>query len=664
MTLSFSPSRRLSIILPLMAFVVIVTALAVAPAAQAATYDPEEVRFLYLINQYRQSIGVQPLQMNTKLSNASEFYSAYMGQTNCFSHTCGGTTYLERQRSYGYTYNTWTGENLAAGTLWDTGQEAFDAWKASPGHDANMRNANYCAIGVARVNTPGSYYGWYWTTEFGGVCENDPQPPMDTTPPAVTITSPSSGLASGIVDFRADASDNTGLSRVDLYVDGALVGQSTIPPFSYVWDVRSLSGTHTISAIAYDTWNNSNSSSRQVTIDNFSPTKRYVFTWYDQSSGDWKDWVLMANPAGGAGSSRTSALVGGLTYADRNISPGAAAETPQFPGVMGGPVIVQATQPLITSQRVLYKQSFNEIAGILSTDLSTTYYFTWYDSSAANGMLGDWILIGNQGNATANVQVYIGGVLKGTYSVPVGDKVTPSYPNLTDGPVKVVSTNGQPLIVSQRVLYKDSFNEVLGVPDSRLSSDYRFTWYDDKPENFMRGNWILIGNQDVGTADVDVYIGGVKMGSYSVPEGGRVTPQYPGVMNGPVRVVSTNGKKLIVSQRILFKDSFEEFQGLTGPEFGTDLWFTWYDSLPSNGMNGNWILIANQGNSTANVDIYIGGVLRQSLSLPVGGNQPLSFPNTMNGPVRVVSTNGVPLMATQRVVFMNSFNEIGGVQLR
>lgn len=653
--------------LPLLAIVfALVLLLAISPAAQA--YENEEVNFLNLINQYRQTNGLPALQINQKLSNSSSVYDQILaqlapsvvifGETGC-GHNCGNSYWVDRIRAAGYGYNTYLGENMAAGQ--STAQQVFTDWKNSPGHNANMLDANYCAIGIDFLVAPGSTYSYYWTTDFGGVCE--PQPQLDTTPPAVSIISPTGNLVSGIADFRANATDNVGVTHVEFYLDSVKVGEVTSAPYSYIWDVRALSGTHTLSAVAYDAAGNYGYSNTQVTINNFTPTKKYLFTWYDQSNGDWRDWVLMANPAGGAGTSRTAVLVGGLTYADRNIGVGAPAETPQFSTVIGGPVTVATTQPIITSQRVIYKQSFNEIGGVPENELTTTYYFTWYDSNTANGMVGDWILIGNQGNSAAIVQVYIGSLLKGTYTVPVGGRVTPSYPNTTDGPVKVVCTNGQPLIVSQRVLYKDSFSEVLGVPESKLSSSYSFTWYDDKPENFMRGNWILIGNQDVGTANVDVFIGPNKMGNYDVPQGGRITPQYQGVMNGPVRVVATNGKKLIVSQRILFKDSFEEFQGLTNPDFGTDLWFTWYDSLPGNGMNGNWILVANEGSSDAYVKINIGGVLKQQLVIPVGGNQPFSFSNTMNGPVEVVSTNGVPLMATQRVIYLNSFNEIGGIRL-
>jgi hypothetical protein len=651
----YAASFRLLIILTIVTLTALLMVLAAAPAAFA--YDNEELAFLTLINNYRASNGLPSLTMSNSLYNSSEDHSWDMAARNFFSHTgSNGSSPWDRIRAAGYTYNTYLGENIAAGYV--DAQSVFTAWRNSPSHNANMLSANFNAIGVGRVYGSGSTYGWYWTTDFGGVSE-------DNTPPSVSVPAPTgSSKVSGRVVFSANAWDNVAIGHVDLFVDGVLVSSDYSAPYSCEWDTTQYSqGNHTLSARAYDASGFYTDASVVVTVENFTPARNYYFTWYDQSNGDWRDWILMANPAGGRSDARASALVAGMTYADRDLPVGSPAATPAFPSVIGGPVKVSSTQPLITSQRVIYKNSFNEIPAIPESSLETAYYFTWYDSNTAGGVKGDWILIGNQGNTDAMVEVYIAGTLRGTYSIPVGGRVTPSYPDTTDGPVRVVSTNRQPLIVSQRVLYKDSFNEVLGVPESKLSSEYVFTWYDNKSENSMRGNWILIGNMDTGDAAVDVFIGGVLMGSYTVPEGGRVTPAYPGIMDGPVKVVSTNGKKLIVSQRILFKDSFEEVQGLTTSDSGTDLWFTWYDSKTANGMNGNWIMVTNQGNVNANVDIYIGGTLTQQVVLAPGENRPLSYLNTMAGPVRVVSTNSQPLFVTQRVLYLNSFNEISGMHL-
>ena len=66
----------------------------------------------------------------------------------------------------GYGYNTYRGENIAAGQA--TAAEVLAAWKASPGHAANMLSPDFTVLGVSLVQVSGSPYGWYWTTDFGG----------------------------------------------------------------------------------------------------------------------------------------------------------------------------------------------------------------------------------------------------------------------------------------------------------------------------------------------------------------------------------------------------------------------------------------------------------------------------------------------------------------
>ncbi len=652
----FGRNRTRLIVLAAVSLLTVLGTLMMAPAAHA--YDDQELAFLTLINNYRAQNGLPPLAMSNALYNAAEGHSYDMATRDYFSHTgSDGSTPWDRIRGAGYTYNTYLAENIVAGYGVDSAQAAFNVWRNSPPHNANMLSPYMHAIGVGRYYQPGSQYGWYWTTDFGGVQD-------DTTPPSVALPYPTgSSLVSGTVNVQAIAWDNVAVTQVNLYVDGNLVATPTSPPYSFTLDTSTLApGPHTLSAIAHDTAGMAAQADTTVTVDNFTPSYRYLFTWYDQLTPGLQDWVLMANPPVGTASARSSVLVGPYTYADRNTGAGAPPETPAFPGVMGGPVSIFTTQPLITSQRVIYNDSFNEIAGLRSDQLNSTYYFTWYDSSPGNGMKGDWILIGNQGSTNANVQVYIAGRLMNTYTIAPGGRVTPSYPNTTGGPVKVTCTNGQPLIVSQRVIYQNAFNEVWGVPQSKLTSDYHFPWYDFTDQSQINGDWILVENQDTGDASVDIYIAGQKRGTYTVQPGTPLIQLYKGVMGGPVEVVSTNGKKLLVSQRILYKGSFEEVQGLTGSDAGTDQWFTWYDSMPSHGMNGNWILVTNMGQSDAAVNIYVNGNLMSSVTVPAGGNLPVSYYNMMGGPVRVLSMNGQPLLVTQRVIYKNSFNEVAGMK--
>lgn len=72
--------------------------------------------------------------------------------------------------------------------------------------------------------------------------------------PSVSITSPAANSAlSGSVAVAASAGDNRGVSRVEFYLNGALMGSDGSAPYGYNWDTSALgNGQYTLSAKAYD----------------------------------------------------------------------------------------------------------------------------------------------------------------------------------------------------------------------------------------------------------------------------------------------------------------------------------------------------------------------------------------------------------------------------
>jgi hypothetical protein len=97
----------------------------------------------------------------------------------------------------------------------------------------------------------------------------------DTTPPTVSLPSPAAGATvSGAVTLSATAVDDVGVSRVDFYVDGALVGSDTTAPYSSDWDsTLAANGTHAVTAIATDLSGNAGTSAAvSVTVANGQPT--------------------------------------------------------------------------------------------------------------------------------------------------------------------------------------------------------------------------------------------------------------------------------------------------------------------------------------------------------------------------------------------------------
>jgi thermitase len=96
----------------------------------------------------------------------------------------------------------------------------------------------------------------------------------DTTPPTVSISAPVSGATvSGTVAVRGTATDNVGVTKIELDVDGAAVATATISPFSVSWSSASkANGSHTLTIKAYDAANNVGSASVSVTVSNPLPS--------------------------------------------------------------------------------------------------------------------------------------------------------------------------------------------------------------------------------------------------------------------------------------------------------------------------------------------------------------------------------------------------------
>src|SRR5207245_870537 len=97
----------------------------------------------------------------------------------------------------------------------------------------------------------------------------------DTTAPTVAMTAPTSGsTVTGTITVTANASDNVGVVGGQLQLDGGELGaEDTTAPYSVPWDTATAApGTHTLSAIARDTANNTTTSaSVTVTVRDVTP---------------------------------------------------------------------------------------------------------------------------------------------------------------------------------------------------------------------------------------------------------------------------------------------------------------------------------------------------------------------------------------------------------
>ena len=171
-----------------MAFSALAWTAAAPPAADAlancdvsdASIDGEEQAFLSLVNDYRAKNGAGPVSMDPALSRAAAWMANDLASSSRFGHTDSlGRSPWARMPDCGV--GSPGGENLAAGTNYSTASTALNAWINSPGHRDVMIDPGFGTIGIARVNRPGSQYGWYWATTYG-YGGGQPQPVATTAP--------------------------------------------------------------------------------------------------------------------------------------------------------------------------------------------------------------------------------------------------------------------------------------------------------------------------------------------------------------------------------------------------------------------------------------------------------------------------------------------------
>jgi hypothetical protein len=122
-----------------------------------------------------------------------------------------------------------------------------------------------------------TYYG-YGRVNAGAAVQaalNTSATPSDTTPPTASITAPAAGaVVSGLVAVNVSASDNVGVTKVELRVNGALSASDSTSPFAFSWDsTTAANGSATLQVVAYDAAGNAGASSTlAVTVSNAGPT--------------------------------------------------------------------------------------------------------------------------------------------------------------------------------------------------------------------------------------------------------------------------------------------------------------------------------------------------------------------------------------------------------
>lgn len=92
------------------------------------------------INEYRVANGLNTLNATPKLNQTAQCRINYLIDTGTWSHANFGKCFVANGVRKHY------GENLAR--QWDNSDQAVQAWKQSPSHNANLLNPNWKYVGV------------------------------------------------------------------------------------------------------------------------------------------------------------------------------------------------------------------------------------------------------------------------------------------------------------------------------------------------------------------------------------------------------------------------------------------------------------------------------------------------------------------------------------
>ena len=270
--------------------------------------------------------------------------------------------------------------------------------------------------------------------------------------------------------------------------------------------------------------------------------------------------------------------------------------------------------------------------------------------------------------APPKVDIFIGGAQQACYFASPHESVRVSYAGVNNGPVKVISSNGVPIVASERVAYFNgsawtSHSELMGLPANQLTNSYMFPWYNNVDLNAQ----LRFGNVGTANTTVTVTIGGVVRGTYNLGPNQSTRVSYPGLDSGPVKVSSSGGVPIITSLRVAYHNgsawtSFSEMMGLPANKLSNGYLFPWYNNLDLNSQ----LRFGNVGTADTTVTITIGGVVRGSYDLSPNQSQRVSYSGLDSGPVKLTSSGNIPIIASLRVAYHNGsawtdFSEMMGL---
>lgn len=195
-----------------------------------------------------------------------------------------------------------------------------------------LTNAEVVAIMTSNADDLGSpgfdiSYGYGRINVYKSVvAAKNTLPQPDTISPAVSISSPLYGATvSNTTVVNVSVTDNVGVSKVELFIDGALYAADTTEPFSFSWDTTKYpDGNCSLEARAYD-FSQNMGKSEIVTVSVNNPidtTAPLVSILYPISNAQVSDTTTVdISATDDIGVSKAELYIGGALYATDTTEP-------------------------------------------------------------------------------------------------------------------------------------------------------------------------------------------------------------------------------------------------------------------------------------------------------------------------------------------------------
>ena len=282
---------------------------------------------------------------------------------------------------------------------------------------------------------------------------------------------------------------------------------------------------------------------------------------------------------------------------------------------------------------------------------TTSLVLNYYDQ-ATTGFSVDDVHVSNPNSTSTDADIDVDSVNGQILSIAAeGDSHT-NFPGDTGGPVFI--TGNVALTASQRVFYNSSFGEVDAQSSSAASTQLWLNWYDQQNTAFKVVN-IHLANPSSTSVTTTVSFG-ANSKTVTVPANSIAIVNFAGQVGGPVHINSSGA--ILASARTEYDQSFNEVNAVPVSQASTVLDFSWYDQV-SPGYTLDNIHIGNPSSSSATVTVSLSGTARTTVTIAAGGEAVVNLGALSGGPVKISSN--VPVIASQRVFYYSSFNEVYAV---